>query len=176
MPVRIVSDESLPLEYFDVSMNNLNCYFSSVEGNIYEEDAASENNGNIDLIFYVEEQEGGFVYVFFAPILLNSEEFMGEGNIFGWGIVPTEFRSVEVSSDDFDGMNDFNLFQDIFDAGTPVKYVYDAPAGSHCTSLDGTIQEGAVIGFKGAYDCIGFIRINNLNPDGVIFDVKVQPS
>lgn len=175
MPVRIANDENLPVEYFDISMDNMNCYFSSADGGIYEEEAATENNGNIDIVFYVEEQEGGFVFVFFSPHLLNDENFMGEGNAMDWGVVNTEFRTVNISGDEFDELMDFNHFQELYNGGTLTPYVFDAPAGSHCTTLDGTIQEGSVIGFRGAYGLNGFFRIRSLHPEGVVFDLKVQP-
>jgi hypothetical protein len=171
MPVRTVDDANMPAEYYGLTLDADYPYFSSASGNSFSAAAAPDNAPEIDLGYFRSDATGANLV---APAALTDQGTFNQFAI-AWGRVSTSFRLSSLSSEEFDASLDATIYESLYQQGVPIQ-IPNNPEGSRLNEKTRTLADGHVIVFCGTNGAYGLLRVNQIQPESLVLDIKVQPT
>lgn len=144
---------------------------SSQDGNTYTKAEGAANASKIDLsFFYSGTSKSNMI----SP-KERSDAAVYTTNTISWGSVITEFRKTNLSTSDFDALNDESKLQGFFDGGTATQ-VPTRPDGVRFTEANGDFVVGKVIAFKsnGKYGLIKIVSVASSATGSAVVELKVH--
>jgi hypothetical protein len=159
--------DKTPKAYSNVTLNNTQGFFSTQNGQRYNNSEAQANASLVDITFFFSGTSGNNLAS--APARSNSSLY---GNFaINWGVVGVEYRTTNLTSAQFNALNDVDNIKPAFDAGQPTQVTGGNPPGSRITEreaggMGGQFRQGNVIAFKtGLGNKHGLILINSVAPN-----------
>ncbi len=159
--------DKTPKAYNNVTLNNTQGFFSTQNGQRYNNSEAQANASLVDITFFFSPTSRSNLAS--APARNNSSLY---GNFaINWGVVGVEYRTTNLTAAQFNNLNDEDNIKPAFDAGSPTQVTGGNTPGSRITEVEaggmgGQFKAGNVIAFRtGLGNKHGLILINSVAPN-----------
>jgi hypothetical protein len=162
-----------PPKSFNITFNKDNAFASSSDGLVYNAANGQANASKVDLTYFFSTT---------SQNNLASPQARKDASIYAnfaitWGVVATEFRTVNATASDFDALNDEDRIKTLFDAGTPTVVVNNPP-GTRINGVSGDYVPNKVIAFQnkstGKYGLLKIVSVANNDAGSSSIALKVQ--
>ena len=158
--------DKTPKMHNNVTLSNAQGFFSTQNGQRYNNADAQANASLVDITFFYSGTSGNNLAS--APARSNSTLY-GTFAI-NWGNVAVEYRTTSLTAAQFNSLNDEDNIKPAFDAGQPTQVTGGNSPGTRITGVEaagmgGQFRQGNVIAFRtGLGNKHGLILINSVAP------------